>query len=594
MAITVTGLGSGLDYESWITALVGIKQEKIDAVSTQISSIGTKKTALDSLKDNYSSLLTSIKTFTTSLDLDSVFNQKTATSSSDSITASATGYADVQTLKVAISQLATATTAKSSSTVASKIDENTLVSSIAGGNVTEGNLSIYVDNVKHSIAITSSSTLGDVLSSITGETGLAASVDAEGKVTIGEGSTSNIVIGSTNDTSNISNVLSLTKNADESYTSSKSIFDTNTSNALTTEGFAGGNITAGTFTIGDAEFTIDETTTLSSLIAEINNNTNAGVTAFWDSNAGKLSLESSEQGASNINIEAGTSNFTDIMGLTTSTWNPDGSMASTRLADNSQELGTNAILSINGTSITSSSNTVTSDISGIKGLTLTLNSTTTSTNTVKIETDTENAVSAIESFVSAFNSAITSTDSATATNGKLHGESILSMLRNNIRNTVTASVEGSEGFKTLASIGITTGAVSTNISADTTQLVIDTDKLTAALQDNPDEVIKLLLGDSTTGAVGVFDKLETTLSNSLDSISGFFTTRETSYDAEIERLTDKKENMTDALTTYQAQLEAKFAAMDTLISSLQNSASIFDSYFNTSDSSDSSSSALGS
>ncbi len=583
MAITVKGLGSGLDYQSWITALVGAKQAKIDAISTNVSKIGTQETTLSNLKSNYTSLLASIQTFSNTLALNNVFNQKAATSSSSAVAASVSAYADTQTLKVGVSQLATATTAQSSSAVASKIDGTTLVSSISGGTVKPGTLSIYVDNTKYSIAVNLSNTLGDVLNNITSATGLAASVDAEGKVTIGAGSSSNIVIGSTADTSNVSNVLSLTKNVDGSYTSSKSVFDTDTSVALTSAAFTSGNVTAGTFTIGNAEFTIDGTTTLSSLVKQINDNTNAGVTAFWDSNSGKLALESSNQGASNINIQAGTSNFTDVMGFTTSTWNAaDGSMASTELTNNSQTLGTNAILTINGTTITSSSNTVTSDISGITGLTLTLNAETSSNATINVATDTTSAVSAIESFVTSFNSAITSTDSATSLTGNLHGESILDMLRNKIRSTVTSNVTGVEGYQNLASIGITAGKVSTNVSADTTQLVIDSDKLVAALKSNPDAVVKLILGDTASGTEGVFTKMETSLSNSLDPINGYFTTRSNSYESQVARLNKQKASMTDALTKYQTQLETKFAAMDKLISALKNSASVFDSYFNTS------------
>lgn len=594
MSISVSGLGSGLDYATWIKTLVAAKQTTIDAVSTQVGTISTQTSTLSGLKDNYTSLLDSMQAFTKTLDLNNVFKQKTATSSSSAITADVSAYAEKQSLKVSVTQLASTTTAQSSSVVVSKLDSNTLVSDIASGSVKSGTFSIYVDNTKYSVAVASDSTLGNVLSNITSKTGLAASVDSEGKVTIGAGSSSNIVIGSTSDTSNLSNVLSLAKNNDGSYTSSKSIFDTDTSKALTSTSFASGTVTAGTFTIGSAEFTIGSTTTLSDIVNQINNSTDAGVKAYWDPNAGKLAFESTNAGASNINIEAGTSNFTDVMGLTNSTWNTDGSMKTSELASGSQTLGTNAILSLNGTTITSSSNTITSDISGITGLTLTLNDKTSSTATVNVTNDYSNATSAIESFVSSFNTAITSTDTATSSSGNLYGENILTMLRNKIRNLVTANVDGADGYKNLASIGITTGKVSTDVTADTTKLVIDSTKLAAALKDNPDAVMQLLVGDSTKGTSGVFDKIETAVNNSLDPINGYFTTRATSYTKEAKSLNTKITSMTTALADYKTQLETKFAAMDKLISSLKNSASIFDSYFNTSNSSSSKSSSSSS
>jgi flagellar hook-associated protein 2 len=571
-AITVTGLGSGLDYQSWIDALVAVKQDKIDTVSSKVSDTTTKESTLTAVKSVYSSLLSSLESFTTSTSLNSVFNQKTASSSSSAISADVSSYAEAQTVKVSVAQLATSTVAQSASPAAAAINSSTLISDIAAGSVTDGDFSIYVDNTKYSINVDSTSTLGDVLNSITSAAGLNATVDSEGKVTIGEGSTANIVVGSTADTSNLANVLSLTQNEDGSYTSSKSIFTTDASEVLSSADFANGNVTSGTFTIGSAEFTIDSTTTLNSIIKEINNNSDAGVSASWDPNSGKLVLEALEGGASNINIETGTSNFTDIMGLT----------SSSNLAEGSQTIGQNAILTINSTTITSSSNTVTSDISGITGLTLTLNAETSSTENVIISNDPQEAVSAIESFVSAFNSVISTTDSATSSSGTLYGESVLRSIKQSLRSTATDKVNGIESYNTLASIGITSGPVSTNVSANTSQLVIDSDKLTAALQDNPDAVITLLTGDSSSGVSGVFNKLDTKISSVLDPISGYFTTRSDSYEEQISRLNNQIDSMTLSLEKYQLQLEAKFSAMDTLISNLENSAAVFDSYFSTS------------
>ena len=61
------------------------------------------------------------------------------------------------------------------------------------------------------------------------------------------------------------------------------------------------------------------------------------------------------------------------MGFTTSEWNEDGTVKSSKMYTEAQELGQNAIFSVNGTTMTSTSNTVTSDISRIDGVTLTLN-----------------------------------------------------------------------------------------------------------------------------------------------------------------------------------------------------------------------------
>lgn len=563
--LTISGLGSGIDYDSWITKLVAVKQAKIDDVSSQVSTIQKKESALSTLKTNYSSLLDKIKAFTDSYSSSNVFKKKTATSSSDAVSASATSSATAQKLSVSVTSLATSTVAKSTDTIASAITGATKLSDIAEGAIKDGTFSVYKDGTKYSFNIDSTTTLGDLLTNVTNTTGLAATVSADGKVSIGAGSTSTVVVGSNADTSNISKVLSMVKNVDGSYSSSKSIFSTDTSAALTSTSFAKGAVTAGKFTIGTAEFTIDGTTTMDDLIININKNKDAGVTASWDSNAGKLVLTATDGGAVNINVEAGTSNFTDIMGLTNG-----GSLVA-----GSQELGTNAVLSINGTTITSASNTVTSDISGIAGLTLTLNDKTTSAANISITADSDSMKTAVNDLVTAFNTVMTQTDSATGKDGTLRGESVLNMVRNSIRSEATQSITTTGNYKTLADIGITTGAIGSSTSANTNILIVDTSKLTAALENDPDSVQKLLIGDD--GASGVLGKLQTTVGNSLNETNGYFVKRNTSYEDQVDKLNDKITRMNSDLKRYQASLEAKFSAMDTLISNLQSQAQQMDS-----------------
>lgn len=593
MSITVSGLGSGLTYDSWITQLVAIKQKEIDAVSASVTKITNKGNALNSIETDYTNLNTAIETFTKALASKDVFNQKAVSSSSSSVTATVDANAKVGTVNVTVDTLATATTAQSSYAVASFADSSTKLSSISGGAIQAGKFSVYVGGQKSTIDITADETLGDVLTSLNGITGLSASLSADGKLTIGASSgtaTPTVTVGSSSDTSNFSNIMALTPTTNlgvTTYGSSKSIFDTDTSAALTATSFSnsGGasvSVRAGKFTIGDTEFTIDATTTMDGLISKINTS-DAGVTAAWDPNSGKLSLTATDPGAVNINVEAGTSNFTDIMGLTNSSWTENAgvfTLDSTALKTDSQTLGTNAKLTINGTTIIAASNTITSDISGIKGLTLTLKDKTTSAAAVAVTQDTSAVASAINSFVTAFNKVIADTDSATGTNGNLHGESVLSSMRNKIRTLATSSVAGANGYTTLASIGITTGAIGTGVKDNTNKLVVDTAALTKALTADPDAVKKVLMGDKTAGTVGVFTKIEEVVDKSTDAVKGYFTTKEKSFDKDKSRLNDRIETMTTKLAKYKKGLETKFAAMDTLIASLKKSASVFDSYFN--------------
>src|SRR5574344_482281 len=164
--ISVSGLGSNLDIDGWISKLVAVKQADIDSVTAQKTTVTAKQTELSTVKSDFSSLLSSVEDLTdsnfgVSMDL---FAKKTASSTSSSVaTATATSSAEKQSISLSVSQLATATVAESTSSVASAITSTTKISSINQGAIDDGTMSVYVNNKKYSISVSSSSTLGDVL-----------------------------------------------------------------------------------------------------------------------------------------------------------------------------------------------------------------------------------------------------------------------------------------------------------------------------------------------------------------------------------------------------------------------------------------------
>jgi len=579
--MTISGLGSGLPIDSWVSQLVAIKQKEIDSISTEKNTMTYAQSALSTVKSSYSTLLTSLQAITDASfgSTNNVFAQNKVTSADSTIvSASVTSLAAKQSLNVFVTQLATSTSATSTSAtpIAGKIDRDTLFSSMANGAAETGTMSVYVDNQKYSISVADGDTVGNVLDKISSQTGLFTDVQ-DGKVILAEtpstpySSTKNIVVGSAYDTSNFADITALKKNTDGAYVSNQSILKVNSS-ALLTSADAGFStqIQEGSFKIGDATFIIDSETTLNSLISDINSSDKAGVNAYWDATAGKMVLNSKTEGAFNINIENLAGNFTDVMGLTTSTYDGEtGAVTSSKLVDNSQELGKVAILKINGSEIISQSNTVTSDVSGVAGLTLTLNKESTGTTTkLTVASDNSSLTSAINSFISSFNTVLTQTDSVTGTDGYLHGESTLDMIRNNLRQSVTASVNGQTGYTSLASIGITTGAIGSDIGANTDQIQIDSTVFAKAMADNPEAVKQLLIGDGTNP--GVLTKLSTQVNSALDSSNGFFAARSKTFDLQLSDLTDTISSKSDALDLYQTELQNKFNLMDQLIASMQS------------------------
>ena len=568
--ISFSGLASGLDTSSWVEAFVSVKQQKVTALQTDLKSKQTVKNTLNDTRSKFTTLRSAIEKLTDAkfggaMDL---FAKNSVTSSdTDIFTATATASATRQSYDITVQQLATYTKATSKNAASAVADDNTKLKNLG---ISDGTLTAYVNGQKYSVNINDTNTLGDLKAKLAGF-GVKTDIDNNGVLSFSaqnEGDT--IHIGATTDSSNLTSLIGLTQQEDGSYKSTNSLFKATVASKLTSEdsGF-NTQIKEGTFTIGGATFKITDKTTLSSLISEINNNDDAQAYAFWDDAAGKLSITSKKEGASYVNIEAGTSNFTDVMGFTTSEWNDDGTVKSSKMYTDAQELGKNAQFTINGTKMTSTSNTVTSDISRMDGITLTLKKVSTEesgTSTLKVTQDTSGLVEAVKSFVSAYNDVLSNVDEVTANGADLHGETSLTSLRNTIRSYATAKNTSNNGvYSLLSEIGISTSSADgNNLNADTNSLTLDEDKLKKALEENPESVKSILTGEG-----GVLTMMEDAVEQSLKATSGFFDVKTSTLDSDIKKMETKIKKQNTYISTYKAQLEKKFSAMETTIAQMQ-------------------------
>ena len=573
--ISFSGLASGLDTSSWVEAFVNVKKEELTTLQTNLKSIQTTKTTLTDTKSKFTSLRTAIEKLTDakfggSFDL---FAKNSATSSNNDIfSATVTSNAARQTYDIKVQQLATYTKATSKESASAVADDSTKLSNLG---ITSGSLTTYVNGKKTTINIGKDDTLGDLKSRLA-EAGIKTEIDNNGVLKLSaQNSGDTIHIGATTDGTNLTSLIGLTAQEDGSYASTNSLFKASVSSKLTAEdsGF-NERIKAGTFTIGDATFTIDDKTTLSSLISEINNNDKAQAYAYWDDASGKLSITSKKEGASYINIEAGTSNFTDVMGFTASEYDSEGKVVSSKMYTEAQELGLNAIFSVNGTQMTSTSNTVTSDISRMDGVTLTLKRANTEDDgntTLKVSQDTSQLKEAVKSFITAYNETIAKVDEVTASGADLHGETSLTSLNRTLKRYSTSSNLNDGVYKLLYDIGIkTASADGNNLSADTYELSLDEDKFMKALEENPDSVKSILTGDT-----GVLSMMEDTIEQSLKASVGFFDVKTSTLDSNIKKMEEKITKKNTGITTYKSQLEAKFQKMEQAIASMQQNYSSF-------------------
>ena len=398
-----------------------------------------------------------------------------------------------------------------------------------------------------------------------------------------------IEVGATTDTSNFSAITGVAKNSDGEVISARKLYCVNNDSKITSDGlFKRGKVTEGTFTIGTQVLTIDSNTTMSDIVSMINNNNDTNATAYWDNIKGELVISSRSTGSAYINIEAGTSNFTDIMGYTTSERNDDGSFKTeringqdinkTRLNVETQTVGDNARFVINGTTFTSSSNTIASDVSRIKGVTLNLkNMSKGETVELKVERDKETLANAVSDIVDAYNELMKNVDEQIASDGKLKKETTLKLIRSQLRSLMTSSFGGGTVFKNLDSVGIgvskaSGGNISTT-NADVVNLTFDKEKFLKAYASDQDALKTLLVGEDGTG--GIFNQVETLVESTLQSTTGYFASAEKSYTDKINKLTQKITKGNQDVERYKARLENKFKSMDMLIAQINQQYSTF-------------------
>ncbi len=442
--------------------------------------------------------------------------------------------------------------------------------------VTSGDLSIGVNGAVKTVNVESSDTIANLISRISQATNgsVTASLTSDGRFTLTAAEGVELFVGTSTDTTNLATVFNLDSNGSNVITGGTSLYKASASSKITESGlFRLGDVTEGTFIIGNATFTITSDTTIASLVSEINRNEDANASAYWDSINGKLVITSNVLGASYVNIQSGTSNIAEIFGLITT--DSDGTE---RLATYNQTLGNNAIVTINGTRIVSTSNTITSDVSRIEGLTINIKGLTEGEYvTITVERDTQSIIDAVQDALDAYNTLIAELNTALSISGDLHGDTALSGLRNQLVSILTSKgTNGTSIFRNLAAIGISTASASTALTSDIYSLYLDTDKFTSALDESENDVKLLLVG--TTDNPGILTRVENLVEDML-SASGYFSSKASAISRDITSYENKIAKAQAAVEFYQNTLTRKFKNMELLYSSMSSAYSNLFSLF---------------
>jgi flagellar hook-associated protein 2 len=301
-----------------------------------------------------------------------------------------------------------------------------------------------------------------------------------------------------------------------------------------------------------------------------------------------------------------------------STTNIDGSMVfSTLTADstnnkdlyfNNRYASADASINFNGSSITSSSNSL-----SILGVNYNILNAAKDVNgnypnsTITISRDLDTEVKNIKDFISKYNDMLDKLNKAIdepvysdyqpltddqrtamtdnqieqwetkAKSGLFHSDSILSGLVNNMRNHITSTVDNGSKYNSLSSIGIESSSYQ-----DKGKLYVDENKLRAALQDDPDAVKNLFTQDSTgakDGQRGIIQRVYDDVTNSVKLLTdkagktGAAQNDQSYVGKLLSKLNTQIDDEQQRLTNKENQYYKQFTAMETAMSKYNSQSS---------------------
>jgi flagellar hook-associated protein 2 len=489
---SLSGLASGFDWKTMVDQLTDLERIPQQRLMREQAELFDRNSTYGSLETELSVLKSKVE----DLASGDLFDQRKINIGDGTLlNATAAAGAAQGSHKLAISQLATASSMLGSSNTGSALHTTSDVSSLTlssapfRNGITDGTITV---NGKR-IDIASTQSLQNVFDAISTATSGSvtgtynASTDA-----IQLSSASQIVLGSANDTSNFLQEAQLFNNGTGTVQSANALGTVQAGSILNAANWAttlsDGGSGAGAFKINGITISFSASSdSLQNVLERINEST-AGVLATYDASKDRLQLTNDATGDLGVSLEDVTGNFLAASGLSGATL----------------ERGKNLQFSINdGATLTSYSNTADATITGVAGLSLTALQT--GTTTVTVESDRTEIESGINAFISQFNQvqAFIQTHASSSTDtfgkiktGSLFGEIEVESIASQMRSLVAGEVSGLDAtLNHLSDIGISGSGYDNNLSVNDSGLLGD------ALLDNLDQV-KALFQDATHG-VGV-------------------------------------------------------------------------------------------
>lgn len=227
---------------------------------------------------------------------------------------------------------------------------------------------------------------------------------------------------------------------------------------------------------------------------------------------------------------------------------------------NTYQNAQNALFTVDGISMSRSTNQVTG---AIPNVTLALVKTTSSAVTVNVATDPSSLKTKLQAFVSAYNDVVNTGHNATgygatkATNPVLSGDRAIRGSLDRLSPLVASSVSGASGaYTTLASVGIKLQNNGTLLFTEST--------FNAALAADSVSVSKLFVTDSTIGATGIMSSFGTTIDN-LTNTGSLVKSRLDGLSSESRRIGTNITKKQLDLTAYSEALTRQFANLESQV-----------------------------
>lgn len=543
-AISSLGIGSGLDANSIVSQLMAIEQQPITAVDKKISGVNAKISAFGSI----SSLLDTLKTASTTLSTPNKLSAFKGTSSNpDVLSATASSNAANSAYNINVQRLATAH--KVGSQTALTGTATTALVGAGSFTVSLGTDDASTTDVNESspitVTTTGSSSLGDLRDAINKATG--SKVSASIVTTTNAGTSQSRLVLTAKDTGkeiNISTDLS-------ALGGFQTVGGPHT--IANTTAFAGGQDTVGAGTlqftvsgVATAAINIPANATLDTVAQSINSAA-VGVTAsvFTDTTGTHLKMVSTDPNklisytAIDDNMSDG-ADFSRLRGFSTVGSQP--------------QIAQTALVDIEGQTIESASNAITSAISGVS-----INLTGTGSTTLNVARDQTAVSKAANDFVNAYNSlnaklrTLTAYDATNKKGSTLTGDSTVRNIQSQLTSTLGSTPGTPSGtYSRLSDLGI---------SIDRSgNLTLDSSKLQTAIEKDFDSVSNVLNRYGAEFASKV---------NDMTKSGGLITGKTDSLNSMISSYNDQKDRLQLRLTAIEARYRAQFTALDTMVASMQ-------------------------